>query len=134
MYAGRAFHILLPAKTEMKHIFIILLGLFLASPLNAAETEFFTALSDVPVAPKTQEMVEHTVSFDKPDGRYVEIHALSDQAPETLEMYYRETLPQLGWYHVKNLQFRKYNEELILTIQSDKEITRLQLRLSPESG
>jgi hypothetical protein len=78
---------------------LAVLGLLalLAGPVLAADPEYLTTVSDLPLPPGLVEDVDAGVSFDKPEGRIVEALARGSLTKLEVGSFYRAALPGLGW-------------------------------------
>jgi hypothetical protein len=78
---------------------LAVLGLLalLAGPVGAADPEYLTTVSDLPLPPGLVEDVDAGVSFDKPEGRIVEVLARGSLTKLEVGSFYRAALPGLGW-------------------------------------
>ncbi|PCI55501.1 MAG: hypothetical protein COB36_07720 [Alphaproteobacteria bacterium] len=80
---------------------------------TSQEPQFFSSLQDIPLMSGIDELADHAVSFDKPDGRISESFALiHDLKPEDVLRFYSATLPQLGWGQVSEYRFFRQSETL----------------------
>ncbi len=116
----------------MRSVILVCLLLSLA-PAARAETLFFDELGDVPVMPALQELPDRTLVFDKPSGRIAQVTAIRNQAaPETsIEAFYRESLPQLGWQaQAKNVYIRE-GEKLTISPATEAGQGLVVFRLEP---
>ena len=77
-----------------------------------AESRFFHAISDVPLMPGLQEETDQDVTFDPPAGRIIEASAQGSVSAEAARIFYRQTLPQLGWQANGTDQFQREGEHL----------------------
>ena len=93
---------------------------------------YFTALPDLPIMPALREAPEAGVSFDKPEGRIVEVYAEGLAGPEEVLRFYHQTLPQLGWQASGPKSFRREGEVLALDLESDGDRLTLRCSLRPE--
>lgn len=93
---------------------------------------YFSALPDLPVMPALEEVTEAGVSFDKPEGRIVEVYAEGLAGPDEVLRFYHQTLPQLGWQAAGPKSFRREGEVLALDLTSDGDRLTLRCSLRPE--
>ena len=93
---------------------------------------YFTALPDLPIMPALREVPEAGVSFDKPEGRIVEVYAEGLAGPDEVLRFYHQTLPQLGWQASGPKSFRREGEVLALDLESDGDRLTLRCSLRPE--
>lgn len=97
---------------------------------------FMQGLQDVPLAPGLEELVEESLSFDKPEGRIIEVRALLvSSSMERVGRYYESVLVQFGWKRIdspKNtFHFIRNNELLSLSFESIEENKIARFMLSP---
>ena len=104
-----------------------------AFPAWAQEAgRYFSALPDLPVMPALEEVPEAGVSFDKPEGRIVEVYAEGSAGADEVLRFYHQTLPQLGWEASGRNSFRREGEILALDVKSDGDRLTLRCSLRPE--
>ncbi len=95
------------------------LGLLLLAPVPMVRAEsdaFVAGVEDLPLMPGLAEVSEAGVVFDKPGGRIVEAYAEGAVGQAEVIGFYRQTLPQLGWYAVGDTAFRREGERLEIVI------------------
>ena len=86
-----------------------------ASPPPA---EFFTEMQDIPLVPGIREVIDQTVTFDKPEGRIVEsVAEIESGDSESVTKAYEETLPQLGWAKISDNLYTREAESLALNFE-----------------
>ena len=100
-------------------IFCMMFCMMILALRVEASSDFISVLPDVPLAPCYVEEVDSLVTFDKPDGRYVEVSTVC-QRDETIGQealqFYELALPQLGWRSVQGVNEAKSyvkNEEIL---------------------
>ena len=93
---------------------------------------YFTELPDLPLMPGMAEMPDAGVSFDKPEGRIVEVYAQGTGTSEEVLRFYRRALPQLGWTAAGPRRFRREGEVLDLEVQTAGGLVTLRCALHPE--
>src|SRR5688572_24242600 len=82
-YAGRPFDVLLFKEAKMiRFTAVLFAAIFMMAPQNVfaqgaanaspPPAEFFSEMQDIPVVPGITEVIDQTVTFDKPEGRIVE--------------------------------------------------------------
>jgi len=114
----------------------LFLALFLG-PLSApaiprAEPRYFSALPDLPLYERLEEVPDSGLLFDNPSGRIVETFAQGRVSRAEVERFYRRTLPQLGWKPLGKGRFAREGELLALTVREKAGTTTLHLVLSPQ--
>jgi hypothetical protein len=103
-----------------------------------ASSDFISVLPDVPLAPCYVEEVDSLITFDKPDGRYVEVSTVCQRdgtvGQEALQ-FYELALPQLGWRSVQSVNEAKSyvkNEEILyLKRESHMNFNRIIIVVQP---
>lgn len=93
--------------------------------------EFFTTLDDLPAMPGLAEMKGKSVVFDKPEGRIVEIYAQGPVKRADVVIFYRSTLPALGWADAGLLAFRREGEVLLIEFSKNDQTLEVRFLLSP---
>lgn len=116
------------------------LGLVLAAlgvtAAQAAESRFFSQLSDIPLMPGMVELVKDSVVFDKPEGRIVEASAATQVENQSqINAFYNSTLPQLGWVSEGEKggiqSFLRQNEALTFSVEVKDGVNIVHFGLSP---
>lgn len=105
------------------------------SPGQAATQEpsrYFTELPDLPLMPGMAEMPDAGLSFDKPEGRIVEVYARGAGTADEVLRFYRRALPQLGWEAAGPARFRREGEVLDLEVETAGGMVTLRCALHPE--
>ena len=111
---------------------LALLALLLMCPAFAGEA-FLAELEDLPLAPGLTEAPGGLV-FDSPTGRIVEASASGAVSADQVRSFYTETLAQLGWRSIGELQFRRDNETLKIAIDPRKKPLVVHFNLTPHTG
>lgn len=91
---------------------VIALPLLFSGTGFASSSQFFTAVSDLPLMPGFIEQLDENMVFDKPEGRIVETEAVGKGEKSGAERFYLETLPQLGWKFIGGSSFEREGEVL----------------------
>jgi hypothetical protein len=106
--------------------------LFMAAPVRAEEALFFEALYDVPVMPGLHELKDQAIIFDKPDGKIASASAAANHlAPKEIEVFYTQTLMELGWRKTDKNQYVRKDEKLTLSFSGKAPETIVQFTLRP---
>jgi hypothetical protein len=86
---------------------------------DRAAVEFISVLGDVPLMSGLLIVEESLLSFDKPNGRFLEILAVAKPGLEVsdIEAFYASSLPALGWTQKLFGTFVRQDE--LLTINLD---------------
>ena len=95
----------------------------LAPSMNFAQTGtvcFFETIPDLPCLPGMQEMPARSSTFDKPEGRIVEmgVRLNTVSAKEALD-FYKQALPQLGWRARSEKLYERAGEALNLSFNEE---------------
>ncbi len=111
--------------------------LFFAPPLLAAEELspkpiFFESLYDVPVMDGLEEITGEAMLFDKPDGKIAFVAASTKTLTKSqIETFYEKTLPQMGWKKIKQNQYVRETEQLLIDVSIKNSVIIAQFTLSP---
>ncbi len=83
----------------------------------AAQADYSSVITDLPLMPTMKEDPSKIVAFDTPDGRILETTAETTAQLKQVLGYYGQTLPSLGWKLIKGT-YNVYNREKeMLTIE-----------------
>lgn len=99
-----------------------------------ADTRYFSAMEDLPLAPGLSE-AGPGLWFDDPNGRITGAMAHGSVAPEAVRRFYLDTLPALGWALSPGagvdgeLVFLRGRERLALAITARNGGAELEARL-----
>ncbi|WP_395646645.1 hypothetical protein [Terricaulis sp.] len=109
---------------------LFLAAILIASPAFA-DTRFFAALDDVPLAPGLSEGAGF--QFEEAGGRIIGATATGRATPEAVRAFYADTLPSLGWSlsptGADELVFLRGRERLAFSIRRDGQGAALDVRL-----
>lgn len=96
-----------------------------------ADTHFFAAMEDVPLAPGLSEGAGY--QFEEAGGRIVGATASGRATPAAVRSFYADTLPALGWSlsptGTDELVFLRGRERLTLSIRREGPGAALEVRL-----
>lgn len=95
----------------------------------AAQSAYLDAVEDMPLMDGLAETGESVV-FDKPSGRILRSTAQGDVAPESVEAFYVETLPQLGWTRADEYEREGEGGHLVFTREGEQ----LDIQILPQAG
>jgi len=99
---------------------------------QSTEQILFMNLNDIPLMPGLEELPDHTLIFDKPGGRIIESAMVAQNINrDAIELFYNQTLPQLGWVRINQNAFIRRNEKLHLSIEEEEKYSVLFLRIEP---
>lgn len=107
--------------------FIGFLSAFFSFSVQA--DSFIEGMEDVPVAPNFVQAQADTISFGGVDSHFLEavLVAQDESSPESYRVYYKETMPQLGWTLAEDkelkLVFHRGEETLEITQEYAKPLT-----------
>jgi hypothetical protein len=105
----------------------------LACPAFAGNTQYFSALPDLPLAPHLTEDTDSAVGFDQPEGRVIVLQASGDAQANDINQFYTKTLPALGWKSVGGDRYERGHESLTLDVKpAGNHQTRLNILLKPQ--
>ncbi len=99
--------------------------------VGAAE-RFFSGIEDLPVMPGLEQMRDAGVSFDKPEGRIVEVAASGKVSRRAVVEFYRAVLPQLGWRAAGKGRYRREGEHLNLSFSASGPTLTVRFSLRPD--
>jgi hypothetical protein len=88
---------------------------------GAQPASFLSVIEDLPLMPGLSEDLEAAMTFDSANGRIVEARALGGLPATAVRIFYRETLPQLGWRRLGGGGFSRGTETLRLEIVQQPE-------------
>ncbi|MBT5659187.1 MAG: hypothetical protein HOI33_00050 [Rhodospirillaceae bacterium] len=81
---------------------------------------FVAGFEDLPLMPGLKNVAGSDIVFDTPAGRIIEAEASGQVAREGILDFYARTLPQLGWEHFLEGEYRREGETLKLEIGGEK--------------
>lgn len=102
-----------------------------AVPAGAAE-RFFDGIDDLPVMPGLEQLPDAKVTFDKPEGRIVEVAAQGPLTRDAVLDFYAAVLPQLGWRESGAGRYRREGERLVLAVSGADGTITVRFSLGPE--
>ena len=107
--------------------------LLLAAMPASAQTlaAYVPGTEDVPLMPGLANEAESGLVFDKPQGRIVEATAHGAVSRHAVLAFYRESLPQLGWYPAGDGNFQRDGERLSLEFGGSDGNLQVGFTLSP---
>tara|TARA_Y200000002_G_scaffold324827_1_gene286647 strand:- start:130 stop:528 length:399 start_codon:yes stop_codon:yes gene_type:complete len=76
---------------------ILFISSILQKPVYAQQPNIIKFIDDIPVMETMNVEPEFSFSFDSPSGRIIFLIATSDEKKESVEQFYDEIMPQLGW-------------------------------------
>jgi len=113
---------------------LVVIALILLCPaLAVAAGAFLAEIEDVPLAPGLTEPAGSGIVFDSPSGRIVEATAAGEVSADKIRTFYTETLPQLGWEAVGDLQYRRDNETLKIALTQKGKALTVRFTLTPNN-
>jgi len=117
----------------MRGLVTILLGVMLLTGQAAlsAEAETWLEQLDVPLADGLVEDAEAGTLFESATGRVVIVEAKGAVAARSIERYYEQVLPELGWRAAGGNRFLRDGEALNIAITRANGLTLVVFRLSP---
>ncbi|MDF1721213.1 MAG: hypothetical protein P1U65_11105 [Minwuia sp.] len=114
----------------MKTLLMTLTGLFLL--VAPAQAETWLEQLDIPLMDGLSEVVEAGTVFESATGRVIVVETTGAVAARSIEGYYEQVLPELGWRADGANRFLRDGELLALTISRAAGLTLVVFRLSPE--
>ena len=101
---------------------------FAQSTTTSTTTDFLSILPEIPLPAGFVEYTEEAIVFDKPEGRIAEAAAFATLETDkaTVEQFYSDTLPSLGWQAVGDWVWLRDGEQL--TVEVSQEATGVQVR------
>lgn len=114
-----------------RFIFVLWVSCCGVSLAGSAQT-FIAGTEDIPLMPGLVEVVGAGLVFDKPDGRIVEAYAEGRGLASVQVLgFYRQTLPQLGWKPISDLQYQREGEDLRLSISTESNRLVVRFDIAP---
>lgn len=88
-----------------------------------AKAVFVEGLEDFPIQDELEQMDESNLAFGNADSRLVEVYMKSDTLDfNKVAIFYKNTLPQLGWnlkkYKKNKISFERENETVEISEES----------------
>jgi len=123
-----------------RYLNTLLLTLYLACGIavpieqsRAQEAAYVAGFESLPLMSGLTELKNERVNFDTPAGRIVEAKTQGKVKVQSVETFYANTLPQLGWQKVGARTFERDGERLSIEISSaqaagDNLIVRFAIR------
>jgi hypothetical protein len=119
---------------------VLMLGLLgtVPRPVWAEDTQFISAIEDLPLMAGLVEDTDSALVFDSSGGRYVEAFADGALTSKDVTVFYKATLPQLGWQKtggMTDFTFEREDETLMLEITNKADtagMIRVRFVLSPK--
>lgn len=114
-------------RTITKYFILGLLGIFILSG-SAQASSFLEGYEDIPIMRGLQQIPHDNISFGNEESRLIEAILTSSKVGfKTVQKFYIETLPQLGWKfqgkRADTLIFDRDGETLEIAKESAKPLT-----------
>jgi len=123
---------LLPALALLSTLCLFALTAHAQNHAQNNDLAFFTALQDIPLKPGLVELSDQTLVFDKPQGRIVEsIAKIENGTDNDIRLYYKQSLPQLGWEYKDTGLYSRKQEHLHLSFENHEGQRFLRVMLEP---
>ena len=107
--------------------------MFAAVAGGRAESPGFVPGSvDLPLMPGLSGAPDGPVVFDSPAGRIVESWAFGAVDAAAVEVFYADSLPQLGWERTGPATYRRESEVLTIETESVKDGVSVRFQIAPE--
>ena len=114
----------------MRGILIALMFLALTKTHSVGQ-EFLPRFEDVPIMEGLEVLHNRGHNFDSPNGRLVESVARGHVTRNSVDIYYLQTLPSLGWLNIGKGKFTRNKELLILHVLGRDGNVTVKFRLLP---
>ena len=95
---------------------------------------FLTGFGDLPLMKNLAPVPDSETVFDTPAGRIVEGYAAGEVPRESVETFYRKSLPQLGWRRTKPNVYRREGETLTIELKKRGRTLTVRFMLAPAGG
>ncbi len=119
---------------NMKHLICLILSVFILTANHAyAQTLFFHALPNVPIATGITELPDQATIFDKANGRIITVVALVDHDTSSQRIldYYASALPAFGWIAAGEKTYKRESESLTIRLDSYQGEQYMHLTITP---
>ena len=116
----------------MRTFLTLSLTLFLWSSTSVLAGEFLSGFDDVPVMRGLAAIQNKNLDFDTPGGRIVEGYVAGRVTRQSVQQFYRSTLPQLGWEQLGDQEFSRDGERLRLRYSGQDGILTVRFTLTPK--
>lgn len=97
-----------------------------------ASTKFDPVIDDLPLMEGLTPVADQGTLFTTPQGRIADSVAIGIVDVDQVYMFYRRSLPHLGWQKVNARTFRRKGEKLVIEAKGDGKITTVRFSLKPE--
>lgn len=112
-------------------LLFLLISLFSASGY-AQETQYLSALPDIPLMQGMRKIEDSGIVFDKAEGRIIEESVLAPGLSEkAIKNFYSSTLPALGWTGKGAQRFLRNGEQLIVNLEKVQDSGVVRFSVSP---
>ena len=107
-------------RRNFAYLMITVVVVAFASTKRTLSTEqyFFSVIEDLPVMPQLVEDIDAAMTFESSAGRVAEVEAKGLASSEAIDIYYKQSLPQLGWQSQANGVYRRGNELLVVEVKA----------------
>lgn len=112
---------------------IAVFALCLTNVKAYAQTYFFDALPNIPIAHGITDLPDQANIFDKANGRIVTVTALiePDTQKEDITSYYQSALPAFGWHRINETTYKRDTEQLTIRFDSYEGEKYFHLTIQP---
>jgi hypothetical protein len=111
---------------------ILLISNILPKLVFAQQPDTISFIDDIPVMETMNVEPEFSFSFDSPSGRIIILIATSDDKKESVEQFYDEVMPQLGWM-IKDSEYVRGPEKFQLLSSNNENGIIWRLSITPIS-
>lgn len=99
----------------------------------APETRFDPVIDDLPLMEGLSPVPEEATLFVAPHaGRIAESMTEGLVDVDEVYMFYRRTLPHLGWQRLDNRTYHRHGEKLRIDAHADGKVTKVRFSIKPE--
>lgn len=99
----------------------ILVCAILITKISNTTPKFIPGVNGLPLATGLVLMPGRHIVFDTLEGRIIEAFANGKISPTDILVFYKDTLPQLGWIVKSKNKFERENEVLRIEVSKNKE-------------
>ena len=122
--------------TYYRHIIMVAVAIMITPVISSAQTENETPqvqwVGDLPINPNLTIEPGLGFAFDSPEGRVVMILLSGDVDSNSMQEYYRQALPPLGWEQTGDMRWAREGEALLINKTEAAGAALWKLTLRPE--
>ena len=113
-------------------LFALLICIILPKQVYSQQSNPISFIDDIPVMETMNVEPEFSFSFDSPSGRIIILIATSDEKEESIERFYDEIMPQLGWI-MTDSEYLRGSEKFELLSSNNQNGIIWRLSITPKS-